>query len=145
MADSASAWGRGHYLVAVCVSLVAACLLARCTANEYGKTLTGRLVIVTEEMQWTYEVRGTHPEYKAPQKQSRIDSKLNKSLSSELSRAQGSKGKNFLRQNMSVKSVSSSKKGGGRGAVGAERRPRERGAQGDARGGVSVTSHPAEL
>lgn len=37
------------------------------TQIEYGKTQVGRLVIQTEHMQWTYEVRGTHPRYVPPQ------------------------------------------------------------------------------
>ena len=31
------------------------------TPTEYGKQKLGRLVIQTEEMQWTYEIRGSHP------------------------------------------------------------------------------------
>jgi hypothetical protein len=31
------------------------------TPTEYGKAKVGRLVIVTDEMQWTYEIRGSHP------------------------------------------------------------------------------------
>ena len=31
------------------------------TPTEYGKPKIGRLVIQTEEMQWTYEIRGSHP------------------------------------------------------------------------------------
>jgi hypothetical protein len=36
------------------------------TPIEYGKAKIGRLVIQTEEMQWTYEIRGSHPHYKIP-------------------------------------------------------------------------------
>lgn len=31
------------------------------TPTEYGKAKIGRLIIQTEEMQWTYEIRGSHP------------------------------------------------------------------------------------
>ena len=37
------------------------------TPTEYGKTQVGKLVIQTEEMQWSYEIRGIPPEYKAPE------------------------------------------------------------------------------
>ena len=43
--------------------------------TEYGKILTGRLVICTDEMQWTFDVRGTHPEYIRPVGQARVFSK----------------------------------------------------------------------
>ena len=37
------------------------------TPREYhGKPLVGKLVVQTEEMQWSYEVRGTHPKYVPP-------------------------------------------------------------------------------
>merc|ERR1712096_105861 len=34
--------------------------------TEYGKPKIGRLIIKTDEMQWTYEIRGSFPEYKPP-------------------------------------------------------------------------------
>lgn len=37
------------------------------TPTEYGKAKIGRMVIQTEEMQWTYEIRGSHPQYKIPE------------------------------------------------------------------------------
>lgn len=38
------------------------------TPREYGgKPLVGRLVVQTDEMQWTYEVRGSHPKWVPPQ------------------------------------------------------------------------------
>lgn len=36
------------------------------TPTEYGKAKTGRLVIQTEEMQWMYEIKGSHPHYQIP-------------------------------------------------------------------------------
>ena len=41
--------------------------------REYGKEVTGRLVVQTEEMQWLYEVRGTRPQYKVPVGKARVD------------------------------------------------------------------------
>jgi hypothetical protein len=37
------------------------------TPTVYGKPKIGTLVIQTEEMQWTYEIRGSHPHYKIPE------------------------------------------------------------------------------
>lgn len=33
------------------------------TPTEYGKQKIGKLVIQTDEMQWTYEIKGSHPHY----------------------------------------------------------------------------------
>merc|ERR1711918_54590 len=38
------------------------------TPLEYGKVQSGTLIILTDEMQWSYDVRGSHPKYAAPQK-----------------------------------------------------------------------------
>lgn len=49
------------------------------TPTEYGKQKIGKLVIQTEEMQWTYEIRGSHPQYKIPTVQGgRLNNKLSK-------------------------------------------------------------------
>eukprot|EP00742_Colponemidia_sp_Colp-10_P012089 GILJ01013522.1.p1 GENE.GILJ01013522.1~~GILJ01013522.1.p1 ORF type:complete len:1736 (+),score=300.62 GILJ01013522.1:326-5209(+) len=40
---------------------------------QYGKTLTGTLVVDTDEMQWRYEVRGSLPKYRPP---TNVESKL---------------------------------------------------------------------
>lgn len=51
------------------------------TPTEYGKAKVGKLVIQTEEMQWTYEIRGSHPQYKIPTVQGgRIDNKMSKDM-----------------------------------------------------------------
>jgi len=38
------------------------------TPKEYGKHLVGKLIVQTEEMQWSYEVRGRPPKYVPPGK-----------------------------------------------------------------------------
>jgi len=43
------------------------------TPLEYGKSMVGKLVIETEDMQWTYEIRGTHPKYVPPNPRSVVD------------------------------------------------------------------------
>lgn len=53
--------------------------------KEYGKQLIGRLVILTTEMQWTYEVRGQHPKYVAPtDMEPKVDSRLPIEMASQL-------------------------------------------------------------
>jgi hypothetical protein len=47
------------------------------TSSQYGKTLTGTLIIETEDMQWRYEVRGTLPKYQPP---TGVRSKVNNRL-----------------------------------------------------------------
>ena len=37
------------------------------TPVGYGKTQVGNLVIQTEEAQWMYQIRGTHPSYEVPE------------------------------------------------------------------------------
>ena len=34
---------------------------------EYGKKKTGKLIIETDEVEWIFEVKGTHLEYKPPE------------------------------------------------------------------------------
>jgi hypothetical protein len=70
------------------------------TPTEYGKAKIGRLVIQTEEMQWTYEIRGSHPHYKIPEVGGgRIQNKLSKEVEEAIKIKQGEK-KNFLRENL---------------------------------------------
>ena len=50
-------------------------------------------------MQWTYEIRGSHPHYKIPSVQGgRIENKLSKEIHTKMTTAH-SQNKNFLRDN----------------------------------------------
>jgi len=69
------------------------------TPTEYGKTQVGKLVIQTEEMQWTYEIRGIPPEYIAPEGAAVVASRMDKSLTKNLGK---SKRRNFVGMNMNV-------------------------------------------
>ena len=70
------------------------------TPTEYGKAKIGKLVIQTEEMQWTYEIRGSHPQYKIPQVGGgRIANKLSKDVIDKRKSVQG-KPRNFLADNL---------------------------------------------
>jgi len=69
------------------------------TPTEYGKAKVGKLVIQTEEMQWTYEIRGSHPHYKIPEVSGgRIQNKLSKEVANVMKQNHDEK-KNFLREN----------------------------------------------
>ena len=70
------------------------------TPTEYGKAKVGRLIIQTEEMQWTYEIRGSHPHYKIPEVGGgRIQNKLSKEVEDQMKQKHQEK-RNFLRENL---------------------------------------------
>jgi len=68
------------------------------TPTEYGKMQTGNLLIVTDDFQWTYEMRGTHQEYHVPEASSKISTQLDPRLMQRLGK--GKAPKNILRSNM---------------------------------------------
>eukprot|EP00826_Nyctotherus_ovalis_P038520 TRINITY_DN3612_c0_g1_i6.p1 TRINITY_DN3612_c0_g1~~TRINITY_DN3612_c0_g1_i6.p1 ORF type:complete len:1173 (+),score=401.21 TRINITY_DN3612_c0_g1_i6:253-3771(+) len=72
------------------------------TPTEYGKHKIGKLLIQTEEMQWTYEIRGSHPEYKIPKPTGgRLDNKLSKEVASKiLHKSPSGTKKNFVKDNI---------------------------------------------
>ena len=58
------------------------------------------MVIQTEEMQWTYEIRGSHPQYKIPEVGGgRIKNKLSADVVRQMKAKQAAK-KNFLKENL---------------------------------------------
>ena len=72
-------------------------------AKGYGKTQIGKLVILTEDQQWTYIIRGEQPTYQPPDKSqmsihfdNRIDPEMDTKLQSPASRVT----KSFLVRNM---------------------------------------------
>ena len=66
--------------------------------TEYGKTQIGRLHITTEEMMWSYEIRGTHLDYIAPSDvKPVVDSRLDPGMEARLGRGVH---KNFLKANL---------------------------------------------
>jgi hypothetical protein len=70
------------------------------TPTEYGKAKVGRLVIQTDEMQWTYEIKGSHPQYKIPEVGGgRISNRLDKSVLVRM-KAEKNQKKNFVRDNL---------------------------------------------
>ena len=77
------------------------------TPTEYGKTLVGKLVIHTDDMQWTYLIRGTHPKYQAPTVNAVVSSKLSQKFM-PVPRA-AVRGRNILRENMKAAASSPNK------------------------------------
>jgi len=67
------------------------------TSTAYGRVDTGRLVILTDEMQWTYEVRGTLPQYRPPDGESKVQTQLDNNVDQELNRIHHRPKKNYLR------------------------------------------------
>jgi hypothetical protein len=68
------------------------------TSTAYGRVDTGRLVILTEEMQWTYEVRGTLPTYRPPAGETKITTRLDSEVENELHRIHTRPKKNYLKE-----------------------------------------------
>jgi hypothetical protein len=67
--------------------------------TEYGKLQRGRLIITTAELQWTYEVVGTHPHFALPRNvSSKVDSHLRSTYAAQLGQRVT---KNAIRKNMS--------------------------------------------
>ena len=75
------------------------------TCKEYGKSRVGKLIIETEDMRWSYEVRGTHPEFKAPRVGSRVQHKLDKKIAQKLDHTSTQR-RNIMRDNMKLKTRS---------------------------------------
>jgi len=70
--------------------------------TEYGKPVQGKLVIQTEDVYWSYLVRGTHPKYIVPViDKPRVETRLGKEVvQQQQQRHQERRKKNFIRNNM---------------------------------------------
>ena len=51
---------------------------------EYGKIKIGKLIIETDEVQWIFEVRGTHLDYKPPEVKKTDLTKMTKAMENRL-------------------------------------------------------------
>jgi hypothetical protein len=72
--------------------------------TEYGKPVTGRLIIQTEDVFWSYAVRGSIPKYSAPTVDvPRVTTRLSRDMQTHLANAAlaGQK-KNFIKNNLAV-------------------------------------------
>ena len=69
--------------------------------TTYGKGVVCYLVILTDEMQWTYELRGTHPQYVLPDLASKVDNRLRPDVEHRVKEEKSKqRKKNFLRDNI---------------------------------------------
>ena len=78
-------------------------IMVKYFAKGYGKTQIGKLVILTEDQQWTYIMRGEQPTYQPPDKSrmsihfdNQIDPEMDARLQSPASRIS----KSFLVRNV---------------------------------------------
>ncbi|CAD7936763.1 unnamed protein product [Amoebophrya sp. A120] len=70
--------------------------------TEYGKQVQGRLIIQTEDVMWSYMVKGLHPKYIAPVvDKPRVSTRLSRDLASQLGH-RNEKKKNFIKTNISA-------------------------------------------
>merc|ERR1719229_1914927 len=72
--------------------------------TEYGKPVQGKLIIQTEDVFWSYLVRGTHPKYSAPvADKPKVATRLSKEHQEALAKAHSQRRKkNFIRENMAT-------------------------------------------
>lgn len=75
--------------------------------TEYGKPVQGKLIIQTQEVYWSYQVRGTHPKYSAPvADRPKVVTRLSKDVQQRSSENTASRRKrNFIRDNMGPSSA----------------------------------------
>ncbi|CAK9109555.1 unnamed protein product [Durusdinium trenchii] len=74
--------------------------------TEYGKPVQGKLIIQTEATQiksedvfWSYLVKGTHPKYTAPVvEKPKVATRLTKEMEMQLAKASQSRRKNFIKE-----------------------------------------------
>lgn len=70
---------------------------------EYGKPVVGFLVIQTDDMQWTYEIRGSHPRYVPPEGHHYLDNKLSGAAKKKIREFKDTtQSTNFLSRNMKL-------------------------------------------
>jgi len=71
--------------------------------TEYGKPVQGKLIIQTQEVYWSYLVKGTHPKYSAPvADKAKVITRLSRDVQQTVSQAAAiRRKKNFIRDNMS--------------------------------------------
>lgn len=70
--------------------------------TEYGKPVQGKLIIQTEDVYWSYLVKGTHPKYSAPvADKPKVATRLSKDMQQELAKATSQRRrKNFIKENL---------------------------------------------
>lgn len=83
--------------------------------TEYGKSVQGKLIIQTEDVYWSYLVKGKHPHYAAPvADKAKVNTRLSKEMQAQLQQAsKPNRKKNFLRSNMQANTSPPKERGGG--------------------------------
>eukprot|EP00163_Fabomonas_tropica_P020793 TRINITY_DN366_c0_g1_i2.p1 TRINITY_DN366_c0_g1~~TRINITY_DN366_c0_g1_i2.p1 ORF type:complete len:2833 (+),score=824.11 TRINITY_DN366_c0_g1_i2:1027-9525(+) len=67
---------------------------------RYGKTLTANLIVTSAEMQWIYQIHGSHPQYQRPQGKATFSTTLTKEQKQKWQEVKSKNaGKNFMREN----------------------------------------------
>ncbi|CAE7358857.1 CFAP47 [Symbiodinium natans] len=67
--------------------------------TEYGKPVQGKLIIQTEDVFWSYMVKGTHPKYSAPVvDKPKVATRLTREMEAQLQKASTSRRKNFIKE-----------------------------------------------
>lgn len=78
-------------------------IMVKYFAKGYGKTQIGKLVILTEDQQWTYVIRGQQPTYQPPDKTKmsiHIENQLDPETDARLQSAGLRAAKSFVVRNM---------------------------------------------
>jgi len=80
--------------------------------TEYGKSVQGKLIIQTEDVFWSYLVKGTHPKYTAPiVDKAKVNTRLAKEMQLQLSQSKNqARRKNFIRKNIAMSVVGGTEK-----------------------------------
>ena len=78
-------------------------IMVKYFAKGYGKTQIGKLVILTEDQQWTYIIRGEQPTYQPPDKSQmsiHLDNQIDPEMDARLQSPASRISKSFLVRNM---------------------------------------------
>ena len=69
---------------------------------SYGKLYKGKLVVETDEMQWTYQVHGDHPKYQVPRNlKAKVDTQIQPELDPDVYKGRLT-GHKYLRENLAM-------------------------------------------
>ncbi len=74
---------------------------------EYGKSVHGCLIIQTDDVMWSYDVRGSIPQYEPPTAvASKISTRLSKEVEQQMRLSKLNRGKNFIKSNLESTAMS---------------------------------------
>ena len=86
------------------------------TPTEYGAPKGAMLVVLTDDMQWSYAIKGTHPQYKKPDVGGGgVDNRLSRATRDAVQTARSQSRKNFIKTNISGSRKSPKRAGTGVG------------------------------